>query len=114
MPAYRLKYSPKFIIYLCICNYLNEEQVQALRNELSQKKLRYDKDFLRVIKRYIDLELLREKPIIWQDIWVYNYLIYDATKSKFPRKGLIVKYEKEIISPQKIIMDEVKMILMQG
>ena len=34
-------------------------------------------------------------------------------KSKIPRKGLILKYEKEIIKPQKIIMDEVNRILQQ-
>lgn len=104
-------YSPRFILYVAVKNYLTEEQLDDLRTDISKKGVKGDKTFLNVIKKHFDIELFRTKPFIWQDIWLYNYLMYDVKTIKFPRVGLIAKYEKEIVLPQKKILEQAKEIL---
>jgi len=43
---------------------------------------------------------MKDTPFIWQDIWIYNYLAYEA-KIKLKKNGLIEKYEREIIPVEK-------------
>ena len=104
-------YSPRFILYVAVKNYLTEEQLEKLRTDIAKKSVRGDKTFLGVIKKHFDMELFRTKPFIWQDIWLYNYLMYDVKTIKFPKVGLITKYEREIILPQKKILEQAKEIL---
>jgi hypothetical protein len=36
---------------------------------------------------------LKDAPLIWQDIWIYNYIKYDKALHS---RHLISKYEKEV------------------
>jgi hypothetical protein len=105
-----MTYTPRFIIYLAVINYLSEEQIEKLKKELGESNLKQDRRFLTIIKKHFDIEQLKDKPFIWQDIWLYNYLHYEI-KSRLPRKGLIAKYEREIIIPQKKFSDELKELM---
>ncbi|MFZ4413810.1 MAG: hypothetical protein ACOYOV_12060 [Bacteroidales bacterium] len=99
-------YTPRFIIFSAVINYLSEEQIVKLKNDLGKSDLKQDRRFLSIIKKHFDTNLLKDKSYIWQDIWLYNYLKYDV-KSRFPRKGVIAKYEKEITIPFVKITKEV-------
>ena len=94
-------YQIRYVIFTAIQNYLNEAQVKNLREQLGRRKLG-DKEFINTVKKHIDLELLRTKPFIWQDIWIYNYILYDF-KTKFVRNKLIIRYITEIIIPKESI-----------
>jgi hypothetical protein len=102
-----MTYSPKYIVYIAVCNYLSEEELNLLKEDIGKMKSKSGKIFLAIIKKHFDVERMRLKPFIWQDIWIYNYLKYEA----FKRTKLIAKYEKEIILPQKNLMNELKGIL---
>ena len=52
-----------------------------------------------------DIEHFKDRPIIWQDIWLYYYLKHEL-KSKLMKKGFIKQYEKEIIEPKNIAFGE--------
>lgn len=55
--------------------------------------------FLRKYLKHFDIEKIRKKPVVWQDIWIYNYLSYDCKEKKLPKKKLLLKYEQEIAIP---------------
>lgn len=93
-----MKYSPRSIIFTAVSRYISKEDVEKIKFELANENVKQDRKFLTVIKRYFDFNLMKDKPYIWQDIWVYNYLEYEIV-SKFKRNGLIAKYEREIIIP---------------
>jgi hypothetical protein len=103
-------YPPKLILYLAIKNYLADKEFEEFKTEIVQKSVRGDLTFLKALKKHFDIELFLTKPYIWQDIWLYNYLTYEV-KTKLIRKGLIAKYEREIILPQQKLLDEAKDIL---
>ncbi len=105
-----MKYTPRLIIYLVIINYLSVDQIESLKKELGSSSLKQDRKFVRIIKAHFDIEQFSTKPFIWQDIWIYNYLQYEV-KSKLPRNGLIAKYEKEIILPMNLVLNEFKEIV---
>jgi len=102
----QIKFPTRYVIYIAIQNYLDEAQIKNLREQLGRRRLG-DKEFINTIRKHIDIELLRTKPFIWQDIWIYNYLMYDF-KTKFVRNKLINNYIKEIIVPQKHALEEIK------
>ena len=54
------------------------------------------KSFLTRLIKNFDVELFKTSPLIWQDIWLYNYIKYDVG-DKLPKSGLIAKYEREAI-----------------
>lgn len=93
-----MKYHPRYIISWAVSRYLIDEQIDKLKNNLVKGNLKQDRRFLSEIKKVIDLERLLKNPIIPEDAWIYNYLIYDV-KTKFPRNKLIARYEKEIVIP---------------
>jgi hypothetical protein len=102
-----MTYSPKYIVYIAVCNYLSEEELHLLKEDIGKMENKNSKIFLGIIKKHFDIERMRLKPFIWQDVWIYNYLKYDA----FKRTKVIAKYEQEIILPQKNLMNELKDIL---
>ncbi|WP_152266821.1 hypothetical protein [Agriterribacter humi] len=108
-----MKFSPQVIIYVAVKNYLTEDQAEVLKNELAKKKVMGDKIFMDTIKKHFDIEFFRTKPFIWQDIWLYNYLIYELRNTKMPKRGLIAKYEKEIIIPQEEVLEEARELVVK-
>lgn len=93
-----MKYTPRYIIYWAVCRYLNEEQTEQLKKNLTKGNLKQDRRFLTEVKKVFDLKVMLHKPYIREDAWIYNYIEYDMT-TKFPRKGLIVKYENQVVIP---------------
>lgn len=61
-------------------------------------------------KRHFDIERFRTNPVIWQDIWLYNYITYDV-KGSFPRNRLIADYDRCILIPTIKITNEMKAVL---
>lgn len=102
--------SPRLVLFLAVSNYLTSEQVEKLKYDIAQKGVRGDLTFLKTLKKHFDFELFRSKPFVWQDIWLYNYITYDV-KTKFPRIGLVARYDREIIVPQTKILERAKEIM---
>ena len=96
-----MKYSPRYVIYLAIIKYLREEQIACFNYELQHTSIRETQQFLNIVERYFDTDLFKNKPLVWQDIWLYYYLKRDE-KSTFCKKGLVQQYEKEIILQKNI------------
>lgn len=58
--------------------------------------------FHSIVKRYFNYEDLKDKPIIWQDISLNNYLTYDVD-AKLKKHPMLTKYhnlvKKELAAP---------------
>lgn len=119
--------TPKHIIFIAVSNYLTTEQAANLKNELLPYKRLTDMNFIRLTEKYFDFTTLRDKPIIPEDIWIFNYLMYENKqkenqklfeigekinfKGKLLKKGLLFKYETKIIMPQLKALQSTNMIL---
>ncbi len=108
MKRIRLKYRPQIILLWVARNYLNEAEFKRLLDSLY--KCNRDKLFLHNFLKNFDVELLRTKPIIWQDIWIYNYLTYDC-KEKLTKTQQLLNYEREFIIPAEETLKELKNML---
>ena len=98
--------APRIIIYTVVLKYLNEETANQLKKELNDIFTKNDSLFIKTIQKYFDFNVLKDNPKYWQDIWIYNYLMYEVKskistlerndkieiKGKLPRKGLVLKY----------------------
>ena len=89
-----MKNSPLYIIYTQACKYLSEHEVKELSDKISKGTDRHGKIFLRIFLKNFDIEVFKNKPLIPEDIWLYNYIKYEITKKSIPRSGLIKLYEK--------------------
>ena len=108
--------NPKHIIFIAVSNYLSLERAFELKTELSSAKKLSAQIFIQIIEKHFDFKSFRDKPIIPEDIWLYNYLMYDNNKkgqlhlseigekihvcASFRKSPLIKKYESKIIVPQ--------------
>jgi hypothetical protein len=92
-----MKHSPRYIIFWAVSNYIDEATEDAILNDLSKYKRLTDRLFLKTIKKHFDIEKFNTSPVTWEDIWLYNYLKYDFVKTRFPKKGLIAKYQNEVM-----------------
>lgn len=78
------------------------------KKALAKRNPEQNRAFVTLIKKYFELERLRDKPMAWQDIWVYNYFLYDMRSHRI---GLIAKYEKQVNLPVEKHFKEVCKIL---
>jgi hypothetical protein len=85
----------KYIIYWCFSRYMSQVQMESLKQDFGESYYN-QQHFLRTLKKYIDLELLRTHPVHPLDILVYNYLLYDY-KGRLTRNKLLKRYEKEVM-----------------
>ena len=108
--------TPKHIIFIAVSNYLTPEQSLEIKNEFIKYKRVTGNKFIEIIEQYFDFKMLRDKPLIKEDIWLFNYLMYDVVKkgSKkindvgekiivtggLKKTPLLKKYEELIIKPQ--------------
>ena len=106
-----MKYSPRNIILYAISRYVDDNTYKKVLDQIVKEFPKQDRKFLSIIKRHFDFEMMKNKPYNWQDIWLYNYLMYDYDGRKFARSGLIAKYEKEIILSSKESFKELPSIL---
>ena len=91
-----MKYSARFIIYMSAINYLEGEILDQFNEKLKSNPVTTINQLMKVFNEFIDLELLKDKPYIWQDIWIYNYLTYRGLRNRIE---LIKQYEKSIVIP---------------
>lgn len=89
-----MKRPPNYILLKQALRYLPESEKLDLINKLSTLNSLH-KPFYNCLIKNFDIEVLRTKPLIWQDIWLYNYIKYDV-EDKLKRNGLIAKYEREV------------------
>jgi len=94
-----MKHSPRNVIFCAVAKYLDAKKYDKVLNQLGKEFPKQDRKFLTILKRHFDFEMMKDKPIIKEDIWIYNYLKYDYHNHKFARSGLIAKYEREIVIP---------------
>ena len=95
-----MKYSPRNIIFCAVSKYLDDKTYARVMDQIGKEFPQQDRAFISIIKQHFDFDRMKDKPVIWQDIWIYNYLKYDLDNQKFKRSArLLVKYEKEIIMP---------------
>jgi len=106
--------TPNQILFFAVTNYLSEDSVLKLKNELIKYKVLSSKKFVEIISSYFDFNILNKNPIIPQDIWLYNYLVYDCNpkptsdeldgriiiKGRMKKTLLLRKYEAEVLIPQ--------------
>jgi hypothetical protein len=107
-----MKHSPRNIIFCAVSKYLDDKTYAKIIYQIGKEFPKQDRAFISIIKQHFDFDLMKDKPVIWQDIWIYNYLKYDWDNQKFKRSArLLVKYEKEIIMPSEKAFKELKMVL---
>lgn len=122
-----MRFPPRKIIYLAVSNYLNPDEAKMLLSEIASKDRLQDNTFLKICGKYIDFNVMKDKPYIPEDIWVYNYLMYQLKPKntitlsmkrqqinmggKFPRSGLVSTYERKIVLPQLRLMEEAHKLL---
>jgi|SRR6516164_3361712 hypothetical protein len=122
-----MKLTPRHIIFIAVSNYLTAEQATRLRSEIGKSKPLPDLKFIRIVEKYFDFRNLCEKPVVPEDIWLFNYLMYENRKKesqkifeigekinfkgRLLRRGLIVKYENKVIMPQLEALLEANRIL---
>lgn len=94
-----MKYPPTYIIFKQACKYLNEKEIVELENKLSKYKDFTGRHYYKALITNFDVELFKDKPIIQEDIWLYNFIKYEVTDDYIPRVGLIAKYEKKVFIP---------------
>jgi hypothetical protein len=75
-----MKLYPKQIIFLAVSKYLSDSDLDALRKEIKAYLRLTGPNFIKLIKKYFDFEKLRVAPIIPEDIWIYNYLMYETQR----------------------------------
>ncbi len=102
-----LKHHPQLILLWVAKNYLNDSEFMSLLNDIASNK-KGDGIFLRKYLKHFDIERIRKKVIVWQDIWIYNYLSYDCKGKKLPKTNLILQYEREIAIPAELHFLELK------
>lgn len=89
-----MKYHPNYNILKQTLRYLTDLERATLRGKLIKLKGN-NKTYLNCLVRNFDIEKFKDTPLIWQDIWLYNYIKYD-TNQGIKRSGLIAKYGREV------------------
>jgi hypothetical protein len=107
-----MKYSPRNIIFCAVSKYLSGADYDRIMHQIGKEFPQQDRAFISIVKQHFDFERMKDKPVIWQDIWIYNFLKYDWDNQKFKRSArLLVKYEKEILIPSEKTFKELRTIL---
>ncbi len=75
-----MKYHPNLIIYKVFNRYLSENDQAKFEKQLVKYKDRRSKHFYNGMIRHFDIEKLRVEPLLWEDIWIYNYCNYEVIK----------------------------------
>ena len=106
-----MNFDPRNIIFCAVSRYLDDETYAKVLDDIGREFPKQDRKFLSILKRHFNFELMKNKPYMWQDIWIYNYLLYDYSGHKFARTGLLAKYEKEVIIPSEKSFKELRFML---
>ena len=107
----KIKNSPRYIIFWAVSNYLTESELELLIQDFIKGKGINHPRFLSIIKKHFDFERFRTHPVFWQDIWLYNYLMYDVKDNRLIRNQLIADYDRYILKPTSKITAEMRSFL---
>jgi len=91
-----MKYSNRFVIYYAAIHYLKEEELTIFNETIKIQFIRTNLQFLKILYKFLDIELFKTKPHVWQDIWVYNHIKYEKLSKK---SKLLKQYETEVLIP---------------
>ena len=108
-----MKLTPKHIIFIAVSKYLSVSDLDILKADIGKYSSLPDMKFIKIVEKYFDFKILRDKPLIQEDVWIFNYLMYENRKKenhnifdigekiefkgRLLRKGLILKYENNVI-----------------
>ena len=108
-----MNYTPRYVIYYAVCKYLDAATREKLGLALGKSEKITDATFIKIVEQFFDFGIMRDKPRIREDVWLFNYLMYETKKKdnfhileignsirfkgRLPKKGLIVKYAKEVM-----------------
>lgn len=97
MPPKASKYPAQYVIFYCFADYMDDDTKNQFKLFIVDRKglLMPEKQFVKAVTKFVDIERLRLKPMRWQDIWVYNYIKYYLGKDR----KLLKQYEQQIIIP---------------
>lgn len=94
-----MKFHPIDILKIRVLDYLNNEDQISLIEKIAKKKTQ--REVLSVILKNFDIDIFKNSPLMLEDIYLYNYIKYEITSSKFPRTSLIMKYERRLLKKVK-------------
>lgn len=106
----RMDHPPRLVVVMALLKYMKPEEIEALKSDMVKLKRVTDRLLVDRFRTHLDLERLRVKPIIPEDIMVYNYLQYEFT-GKFRKTQLLAKYEREVMRGQIAAIQEMRLIL---
>ena len=84
-------YRPRAVITKVISRYLSPEAYKAFIKELSIHEDMPDALFVEIMNKHFDIEKWQTTPIIKQDVWLYNYFVFEYEK-KLKYTKLLRKY----------------------
>lgn len=88
-------YSPRFVLMKVLKRYLTEKEFSDFSADLMSTKRLTNPHFMVTLKRHFDIERWKNAPLIWQDIWLYNYFAFEY-KGSLKCKGLMRKYTHSV------------------
>jgi hypothetical protein len=122
-----MRINPKHVILVAVSNYVSKVEMDQMKLEIGEAKRLTDDKFIRIIERHFDFKRLRDDPAVSEDIWLFNYLMYEnhkkdnfsvidtgekiSIKGKFQKKGLILKYYRQIVEPQLKALNEAELLI---
>ena len=86
---------PQLVLLKVLKRYMTDTEYLALTKELGALENRRGKTFVAIFQKHFNIETWRDKPIIPQDIWLYNYFTLEY-KGKLTRTGLMLRYMTNI------------------
>ncbi|MFK7059732.1 hypothetical protein V3Q90_06300 [Flavobacterium oreochromis] len=95
-----MKLAPITIIKMRVFDYLSVEEQNVLISKFPKSKSRRKE--LNTILKHFDIEVFLKSPKMEEDIWLYNYIKYEITKTSIPRTKLIARYETKYLKQLKV------------
>lgn len=92
----------KQMLLKVIKRYLTPIEYKELINDLISHKRITNPIFVLVMKRHFNIERWRTAPLIWQDVWLYNYFQYEF-KGRVGMTGLLKKYAEVVFLDDEIL-----------
>lgn len=84
-------FPPQELLKKVIGRYLSKSAHFAFLEELGGYKKVSSPIFVRIMKKHFDIERWRSSPIIWQDIWLYNFFTFEY-KGRLVNNGMLWDY----------------------
>lgn len=91
-----LKHHPNLILLKVFRRYLSKNELIEFENKISKCQVQTGKMFTKTLLRNFDIERIKNAPLIWQDIWIYNYCKYEIHNG-LRKTQLLKRYELEAL-----------------